>query len=98
MNKKGQTLIMFVILLPLLIGVCAFVIDIGLITYEKNKLQNIIRSVEINKVDKNLKINGIKEYRKKEKGNCVNITYYKDSVFGRIVGIKTYKISASSCE
>lgn len=99
LNKKGQTLIMFIILLPILIGITAFVIDYGIIVYEKDKLSNLIELAhdENKDIDSILKLNDIKDYEKKEKNNCYTITYYKDSLFGSIVGIKEYKIKASNC-
>lgn len=99
LNNKGQTLIMFIILLPILIGIIAFVVDYGVIVYEKDKLSNLIElSINENKnIDKILKINDIKNYKKEEKENCYKITYYKKSLFGNVVGIKEYKITASSC-
>lgn len=99
-NKKGQTLVMFLILLPVFIGILAFVIDYGIITYEKNKLNNLIDlSKDTNEnIDELLKINNIEKYEKKEKNNCITITYYKNSLFGSIVGIKEYKIKANTCK
>lgn len=100
MNKKGQVLVMFIILLPILIGVCAFVIDVGIITYEKNKLSNIINlsNEEDVNVRKYLKLNNISGYKIKEKGKCIEVKYYRKSLFGSIIGIKEYKISSKVCE
>ena len=44
MNNKGQSLIMFVLVLPLIVMVIAFVIDSSLIIFEKNRLDGIITS------------------------------------------------------
>jgi len=100
LDKKGQALIAFVILLPLLLGICAYVIDVGIITYESNKLKNIIEENknELNNIDKNLKINNIKKYQLKRYNNCIKVTYYKESIFGSIIGIKKYKISEKGCK
>ena len=43
MNNKGQTLILFVMLLPLLFILLCLVVDIGLLYSEKNKLDNIVK-------------------------------------------------------
>ena len=45
MNKKGQTLILFVILIPILLGLCALVIDVGLIVNEEVKLKEVSKSI-----------------------------------------------------
>lgn len=99
LNKKGQTLIMFIILLPILIGITAFVIDYGIIVYEKNKLDNLISYSEKKgkDIDRLLVDNDIKEYEKTGEGSCYDITYYKDSLFGSIIGIKEYKITSTNC-
>lgn len=40
LNNKGQTLVMFVILLPILLFVLTLVYDVGNAIYEKDKLSN----------------------------------------------------------
>ena len=44
MNKKGQSLVLFVLIIPLLVGVFAFVIDTGLAYYNKSKISGSIES------------------------------------------------------
>lgn len=45
MNKKGQALVEFVIILPVLLMILFVMIDFGLIIYNKNKLENKINDV-----------------------------------------------------
>lgn len=99
-NKLGQTLIFFIILLPILIGVCAFVIDYGLISYERNRLNNIIEisNKENKDLDKLLVSNDIKEYKKEKVNHCTKISYKKQSLFGAIIGIKEYNIKSTNCK
>ncbi len=40
MNNKGQTLVIFVIIIPLLLLILSLVIDIGLFSIEKRKISN----------------------------------------------------------
>ena len=40
MNNKGQVLVVFVILLPILLLIFTFVVDIGLLSIEKRKIIN----------------------------------------------------------
>lgn len=40
MNNKGQTLVIFVILLPIFLLILTFVIDYGLLSIEKRKIDN----------------------------------------------------------
>lgn len=98
-NKKGQTLIMFIILLPIFIGIIAFVVDYGIIVYEKNKLNNLIllSKSRDKKIEILLNDNNIKNFKIKKYDNCYDVTYHKDSLFGSILGIKEYIIKSSSC-
>lgn len=43
-NNKGQTLVLFVMLLPLFFILFALVVDIGFIMNEKNKIETIVRN------------------------------------------------------
>ena len=42
MNNKGQTLILFLLVIPIIVGFLAFFIDISMVNYEKNRLDGII--------------------------------------------------------
>lgn len=44
LNNKGQSLVVFVILLPVLLLFMAFIFELGNITYLKNKYENEIKS------------------------------------------------------
>ncbi len=45
MNNKGQTLVLFVILIPFILILLGFVIDISSLSLEKVKVDNTIRDV-----------------------------------------------------
>ena len=45
MNKKGQTLVEFVIILPVFLLILFYVIDFGRIIYSKNSLENSLNDV-----------------------------------------------------
>lgn len=85
-NKKGQALVEFIIILPILIFILLAVMDYGVISFNKSKLENIITDVgrmyknnevddEINNFiksnDKDLKIETIYEDK------YINIRLYK---------------------
>lgn len=40
MNKKGQALIEFILILPVFLMILFTIVDFGMITYTKNKLEN----------------------------------------------------------
>ena len=45
-NKKGQALIEFVIILPVMLLLVFCLIDFGMVIYEKNNLENIVSDAE----------------------------------------------------
>ncbi len=105
MNKKGQTLILFVILIPILLGLCALVIDVGLIVNEEVKLKEVSKSIiastigevsieEIKRLyqENDIPINNLKLEVDPYEIRVQN-EYEIDSIFGSIIGIHSYKIS-----
>ena len=102
MNKKGQTLVLFVILMPVIIALFAYVFDISITINEKIKLNNIKNVAEkylkeekseeevkklIKKNNKNIKINKIDSNTKE-----VELEITTESFFGKALGIKSYRI------
>lgn len=80
MNKKGQALIEFVLVLPILIFILLFIVDISKIMIMKNHLETVLNSVSIddlevydNEYDIKLikNINGNKVEIKLE--SCINV-------------------------
>lgn len=43
MNNKGQTMVLFVLLLPIILIILCLVVDISLSELEKNKIKNIVK-------------------------------------------------------
>lgn len=41
LNNKGQSLVMFILIIPILLGIMAMVIDIGNVIYNKQDIDNI---------------------------------------------------------
>jgi len=110
MNNKGQTLVIFVVILPMLILLIAFIIDVSLMYSENNKLNNINKLV-INYGLDNLEENGIENKLEElvilndKKIEKINIKIEKNkiisklkkeekSIFGNIIGLKKYKINS----
>ena len=108
MNKNGQTLVMFVIIIPIFIILLAFVVDTGIILKNTTKLNSTTKTILKNTYDDRLNDNYYEKVKKLyEKNNIptkniqiefnldeVKITneYYKPSIFGKIIGLKEYKI------
>lgn len=45
MNNRGQSLVLFILIVPILLGVMVLVFDVGNALYEKNKINNAIELV-----------------------------------------------------
>lgn len=55
LNNKGQVLVLFVLLIPIMLLILVLVIDIGNLSYEKQALHNICKlGSEFYKEDKNI--------------------------------------------
>lgn len=111
MNKNGQTLILFVLLLPMLILLLAFVIDTGIVLQEKTRVNSLVKTILKTTYEEYLEEN----YQEKvlellNKNNIpvekidlkitveeikIQIEYQKESIFGKIIGISNYKIKSS---
>lgn len=104
MNKRGQTLVIFTILLPIFLFCCTLVIDVGLMIRDKIKGSNLLSIAVENKYDisdyfelNDINIKKIK-YVEKNGKDCVIINYSTDSVFGKILGYKEYQINIENCK
>lgn len=106
MNKRGQTLILFVLLIPILLILAALVIDIGLVTNAKLKLDNLTTSILEEFYDQKNEENIEQKIKEIYQKNNIKIDHLEinstdtmlnikiedqiDSIFGRIIGIKEY--------
>lgn len=107
MNKKGQALVEFIIILPILIFILLAIIDYGMISYNKSKMENIITDIgsmlknnetedEINRFissnDNDIKIN------LKHEDKYINIKLYKEYNFITPGLNKIFKLEEISAE
>ena len=104
MNKNGQTLILFVIMIPILLGLCAFVIDVGSIVLANTKLREVTKTIisdviddaSIDKIQSLYLKNDIPvenlEVEIKEDQIRVQNEYEIDSIIGSIIGLDTYRV------
>lgn len=106
MNNKGQSLVLFILLIPILIIAFAYIFDSSLIVMEDIRLKNITSDAiryafdkksenhiktYINKNDDNIKI---LEFTVKDREVIIHTQTIIDSLFGKIVGFNTYEINA----
>lgn len=105
MNKHGQTLILFVILIPILLLFAALIIDTGIVISKKVHMLEITKEGIKEVLNNNLDILSIKELLIENKIDTTKLeinTYDKrievkneieaDSFFASMIGIKTYQI------
>ncbi len=105
MNKRGQTLILFVILIPILLGLCALVIDVGLIVSKSTHLKEVsktiieevmpeasIEEIEDLFIKNDIPVSQLEVQIEDEKIRIQN-EYEIDSIFGSVIGIKHYQVS-----
>lgn len=105
MNKHGQTLILFVILLPLILVLGALIVDIGLVMNNRIKLEEVTKSAVLEAYDDDIKIveilqknaidiSNIKMSRVDDKLK-IEIKEEVKSIFGNIIGLKKYDLKIS---
>ncbi len=105
MNRNGQTLILFVILIPVLLILAALVIDIGIISNEKMHVSKVTSTILKETFEKEETVEEIKKLyeknniptenlkiEKKEDQMTIENNYEINSIFGNIIGIKKYSI------
>lgn len=104
MNNKGQTLVFFVALFPVILIIFAFVFDSAYMIMEKNKLNDISKTSIKYLVEDNKDIDKIKEivYKNDDQINIINIkennVHLKknlDPIFGKIIGFDNYEIESN---
>ena len=107
-NNRGQVLVLFIMILPVIFIGVACIIDSSYMMYQKNRLDNINRDVLNSVSDKiNLDEEEIRDLILLNDAEIVNVDIsiddtitidnyiLVDSIFGKIIGIDEYKISSS---
>jgi len=105
-NNKGQTLVLFIIFIPILLLLAAFVIDTGIIIRESTRLKSTTKTVLtdtfyqedlsdekiINLLqENNINVDNV-EINVLENAIQVKNSYDIESVFGKIIGLKKYNV------
>ncbi|MBQ4583511.1 MAG: pilus assembly protein [Bacilli bacterium] len=106
MDKKGQTLVVFVLLIPLFMILAALIIDNSMIVNEKLHLKNVTKDIIRNDLIKtqidndkikmllkknNIPTDELEIIREKGKLNIKN-HYFINSIFGKVVGFNNYEL------
>lgn len=102
MNNKGQSLVIFIIIIPVIFIVFSFLYDYAYIINSQNKYENVTRTIlnstlEEDKIVDLYKKNGYKvddfKYKKENDKVYIQNSYKIKSVFGNIVNLKNYTVS-----
>lgn len=102
-NKKGQALVAFVIILPIIFLLLGMVIEFSLIAYHKSKITSVTKSIIANSIEDAQKDDIIMLYDKNGidvikldlitgDGLSIDLEANVDSFLGDIVGKNNYKI------
>jgi hypothetical protein len=110
MNKKGQVLVFFVILIPVLIAMAAYAIDMTHVFYRSTKLNNLNYMVleyglkNIDNIDINSKLSKLldendsnidtKEIIIDDNKISIRLDEKIDSIFGKVINIDNYQITS----
>ena len=104
MNNKGQSLVLFILIIPILLGMIVLVYDVGNAVVKKNKINNVIEMIvedslnedyEFEKVEKLVQYNlSTNNYSISVSDNEVNIKVedYVDGIISNVIGFKGFKI------
>ena len=102
MNKKGQSLVVFIILLPIATLAMALIVDIGVAQSAKIRGNSLLREAKKDNldIDEYFSINDFEITSKKvqSENDCVIIKSRVKSVFGKIIGKNEYEITISDCK
>ena len=102
MNNKGQSLVIFIIIIPVIFIVFSFLYDYAYIINSQNKYENVTRTIlnstlEEDKIVDLYKQNGYKvdnfNYKKENDKVYIQNSYKIKSVFGNIINLKNYTVS-----
>ena len=86
MNKRGQALVEFIIILPIMIFIMLAIIDYGMISYTKSKIENIITD-DGNMYKNNESEDEIKDFIKSNDKLLNSVINFDD----KYINIKLYK-------
>ena len=104
MNKRGQTLIIFVMLIPIILTMASLVIDVGLLYYKKNEYTGIVeesikeyfKDEDLTSALETLTLNGVSLddvlVSVTDEKISVTLDTKVDSIFGKVIRINDYEI------
>ena len=108
MNNKGQVLVIFILLMPILLLMGTYFVDITYLYYHSNKLNEINDLVIAETNEKKLSVEQVNEYVRLNDNEInvatlnitnekIEITLQKEvkSLFGKIIGRDSYMLTST---
>ena len=89
MNNKGQSLVLFVLIIPILLGVLVLIIDLSRVILEKNSINNKIELVMEYGLENKLTQEELTELTNYNLENYKNEIYINNNII--TINTKTYK-------
>lgn len=102
MNNKGQSLVIFIVIIPVIFIVFSFLFDYAYLVYSQNKYENISKDIirstlEEDKIRDLYQKNGyeVNNFKYKIDNDKIYIqnSYEIKSIFGKIINLKYYNVS-----
>lgn len=83
MNNKGQSLVLFVLLLPIMIGIIALVFDVSMIINQKQEQESVLEmTLQYSLEEENIEKEQIEELINKNLENAnVEVTFKEESIY-----------------
>lgn len=109
LNNKGQSLVMFILIIPILLGIMVLVIDIGNVFYYKQDIDNINKIVidyGLSHMEDANVLSDMKELAKMNNNELsieiifndmefyVSSSYYVNGIFSRIFKMKGFNVKS----
>ena len=95
MNRKGQTLVIFIIILPVILIAMAYLVDTGLMLINKSKLDSTSKIIIDKYYDYEGDINSVIQKYLKDNNFNLKIDIKIASIFGKVVGFEEYEITSN---
>lgn len=109
LNNKGQSLVMFILLIPILLGIMVLVIDIGNVIYYKqdmDNINNIIINYGLDNIESSTVLTDMRELASLNNSKLnveirfndmeffVSSSYYVNGIFSNIFKYKGFLVSS----
>lgn len=106
LNNKGQSLVLFILMIPILLGIMALVIDVGNALYQKNEMNNTIEFIIDYGLEEDIETNlsVLLDYNLKDHENTITIENdkiiissktYVEGIFSNILNIEGFLIESN---